>query len=430
MVDRLILCRNRAAFRAFVDMVDTDLKGDTISELPDAVLHQILSFLSTREAARTSVLSTRWRPLWSAVPSLHFYQEEFPRRESLLELVEGAWAARDADVTISTFRLVVSENIDRCYVRRWLENAAERNVEEVEIEVSVGSGDDGSGIVPDYLLRCQSLRSLKLVLPLWKVVFDDGAVGPGSLTTMHLKGIQSCKSSLGTLISSCPVLQELRLEDCYFDLLKITANELKWLTVSRCIFDAYNEVVISTPKLLSFHYTSGKAQGCFIRDMANLVDASIVLFNLSLQNSSVRAWSVSEIFKGLSHASSLTITYLGNQQLSVEEHLQYLPIFLNLKYLRLNILFSRECMEAIAYMLKHMPDLEILVVHNELVWYSIIEEHIWWTSKELTGGMLNRLKEIQLGNFGSSNHETEFIEFLVKNGRIAQDHDGSSLHQK
>lgn len=55
------------------------------------------------------------------------------------------------------------------------------------------------------------------------------------------------------------------------------------------------------------------------------------------------------------------------QQLSVEEHLQYLPIFLNLKYLRLNILFSRECMEAIAYMLKHMPDLEILVVHNELV---------------------------------------------------------------
>lgn len=313
VVDRLIPCRNRAAFRAFVDMVDTDLKGDAISELPDAVLHQILSFLSTREAARTSVLSTRWRPLWSAVPSLHFYQEEFPRRESLLELVEGAWAARDADVTISTFRLVVSENIDRCYVRRWLENAAERNVEEVEIEVSVGSGDDGSGIVPDSLLRCQSLRSLKLVLPLWKVVFDDGAVGPGSLTTMHLKGIQSCKSSLGMLISSCPVLQELRLEDCYFDLLKITANELKWLTVSRCIFDSYNEVVISTPKLLSFHYTSGKVQGCFIRDMANLVDASIVLFNLGLQNSSVRAWSVSEIFKGLSHASSLTITYLGNQ---------------------------------------------------------------------------------------------------------------------
>lgn len=77
------------------------------------------------------------------------------------------------------------------------------------------------------------------------------------------------------------------------------------------------------------------------------------------------------------------------------------------------------------YMNKHFTSIVLIQV-----WYSIIEEHIWWTSKELTGGMLNRLKEIQLGNFGSSNHEIEFIEFLVKNGRIAQDHDGSSLHQK
>ncbi|PNX93525.1 F-box/LRR-repeat protein [Trifolium pratense] len=43
---------------------------DRISSLPDPILHHILSFLPTKLAATTSILSKRWNPQWLSVPVL------------------------------------------------------------------------------------------------------------------------------------------------------------------------------------------------------------------------------------------------------------------------------------------------------------------------------------------------------------------------
>ncbi|KAM7464235.1 hypothetical protein LguiA_032356 [Lonicera macranthoides] len=40
---------------------------DKVSNLPDAILTCVLSSLSTREAVRTSILSTRWKSIWTSV---------------------------------------------------------------------------------------------------------------------------------------------------------------------------------------------------------------------------------------------------------------------------------------------------------------------------------------------------------------------------
>lgn len=47
---------------------------DRISELPDAILHIVLSYLNTEDAVRTSVLSKRWRGVWAHAPNLEFAQ--------------------------------------------------------------------------------------------------------------------------------------------------------------------------------------------------------------------------------------------------------------------------------------------------------------------------------------------------------------------
>ncbi|XP_020206938.1 putative FBD-associated F-box protein At5g56820, partial [Cajanus cajan] len=45
---------------------------DRINNLPDDVICHILSFLKMRKAITTSILSTRWRLIWTFVPTLDF----------------------------------------------------------------------------------------------------------------------------------------------------------------------------------------------------------------------------------------------------------------------------------------------------------------------------------------------------------------------
>ncbi|KAJ0014177.1 hypothetical protein Pint_20646 [Pistacia integerrima] len=52
------------------------MEQDRISELPDEILHHILSFMATKFAVQTSILSTRWRHLWKFISTIDF--DSFP----------------------------------------------------------------------------------------------------------------------------------------------------------------------------------------------------------------------------------------------------------------------------------------------------------------------------------------------------------------
>ncbi|XP_021297313.1 putative FBD-associated F-box protein At5g56410 [Herrania umbratica] len=59
---------------------------DRISELTDELLLKIMSFLNTKHAVQTCVLSKRWKTLWESLPYLDFNYNTFPFKRKIVHL--------------------------------------------------------------------------------------------------------------------------------------------------------------------------------------------------------------------------------------------------------------------------------------------------------------------------------------------------------
>ncbi|CAN1810345.1 Putative F-box/FBD/LRR-repeat protein At5g44950 [Linum perenne] len=60
---------------------------DRLSDLPDCILHHIMSFLDTTSIVRTSILSKRWRCLWKEAPAINFKRSCFDSEQGFIEHV-------------------------------------------------------------------------------------------------------------------------------------------------------------------------------------------------------------------------------------------------------------------------------------------------------------------------------------------------------
>ncbi|XP_010431347.1 PREDICTED: putative F-box/LRR-repeat protein At3g44080 [Camelina sativa] len=123
--------------------------------LPDDLLVQILSFLTTKEAASTSVLSKRWRTLFALSPNLDFDDSIFLHPEegkwnrpdiqrSFVDFVDKTLALHGDNHSIKTFSL----KFDKPYrdpfgdsfgvmdvVDRWICNALGHGVSELHLRI-------------------------------------------------------------------------------------------------------------------------------------------------------------------------------------------------------------------------------------------------------------------------------------------------------
>ncbi|KAL5721907.1 hypothetical protein ACHQM5_005492 [Ranunculus cassubicifolius] len=99
---------------------------DRLSNLPDPILHQILSFLGDmKQVIPTSLLSKRWRYLWTSLPFL-FFQCSY---ENFSDFVYRVLLLRD-NSTIQTFSLKHSTQECRSNdLESWIRTAVCRNVQ-------------------------------------------------------------------------------------------------------------------------------------------------------------------------------------------------------------------------------------------------------------------------------------------------------------
>ncbi|XP_023914713.1 F-box protein At1g19070 [Quercus suber] len=108
--------------------------SDRISNLPYSLLCHILSFLPTKEAVATTILSNRWKPLWTLVPTLDFKDSPCKNILSFSYIVYRVLALRMAPL-LRNFTIAWYSSSDSFHLDTWIHAALVRNVEQLNLEI-------------------------------------------------------------------------------------------------------------------------------------------------------------------------------------------------------------------------------------------------------------------------------------------------------
>lgn len=294
---------NTKLFKAFFE--------DRISALPDAILCHILSFLVTRDAVQTCLVSHRWNNVWTSVPNLHvsvsskYNLDEHVRHAGFVDRVLLFRSLSN----IYKFRLVcigIEDYFDR--IDAWVCTAIRRSVVELELDLYTTPSSSHTGCLklPTSLFICSTLVVLKLVL-----TDHVTAIPPNSSCFPSLKYLDVfvhypvAVDSVAKLFScSYPALEHLnihgnlgRLGDDKVLNLNICAPKLKRLQIRFC----------AVPEDDPYATDGGYEYKIFVNaNVPNLekFDVKYLLASYSLKNA--KSLSTVEIkFKGLHAGENL-----------------------------------------------------------------------------------------------------------------------------
>jgi hypothetical protein len=199
-------CRRRTSSRR-KPMISTPTV-DRISFLPDTILCHILSFIPTKQAVATSILSSKWKSLWLSVLTLDFEDKTFKNYISFQNFVFIAIFSRHTTLPILSFRFKCSDNNspDFDFVDNFASFVMQRGIENLNISTSTK--------LPSSILNCKTLKVLELES--LKVEDFSHQMDLPLLETLHLNKVYfEHHKYLVKLLSSCPILEDLQLKCLY-----------------------------------------------------------------------------------------------------------------------------------------------------------------------------------------------------------------------
>ncbi|WVZ50855.1 hypothetical protein U9M48_002067 [Paspalum notatum var. saurae] len=402
---------------------------DRISGLPDDLLHSILLCLgSTRAAARTSVLSRRWRAVWAHLPELvlDYYRDDAPppAAASFLDTVDGALAACSSAPTLLN-RLFISLSAARRdhgvvtaeRVAPWLRFAAERVAGELYIGVPPCSTFTATSVPAQELELplCSRAKAVTLGLSAaWKLRPPSAAGGLFTalteLTIMdgRMEGIElaalvrrqcPCLKDLEllriTLVDACLAvsirshsLRSLCLSIINTPQVEIVAPRLEKLCVAACGISAR----ISAPKLAELVWHDNG----FGVVRHQFGDVSRRLRLLQITGDQNRA-----------------MVPLMMRQFDEVDELK-LHISIPLRYRAAIEINKEEVCKKIRSMYQPNVDVEFYVVHLQ-PWR---RTKCSISCKQIDSVVLNSLEEVEISGFTNFQEKVEFLEFLFRNAAI------------
>ncbi|KAH1240954.1 putative F-box/LRR-repeat protein [Glycine max] len=325
--------------------IESKAGQDRISELPDDVVYHILSFLTIKEAIATSLLSTRWRFLWTMLPSLHIdCSKPIMKLYHSVDVFLGLFRTQK----ISRFHLRCNNDCCLSYAEEWVNAVVSRKVEHVNISLCMCRS-----IIFRFphLFICTTLVTLKIegLFP-FSIPYD---VHLPNLQIFHLH-VNALLSfpSINKLISGSPALELFDLKQNWWE------SQLKILL-------KHNSQVIQV-----FHHSS--FYGLVIQDdrdydfisncmythrWPNILKAKVCLTVHHCAKNLYANQIVSNILQGLCNVEFLS---LGDFREEMDPSILDLPNFENLVELRL---FLKNADSLFLELPAKCPKLEVLEVN-------------------------------------------------------------------
>ena len=186
--------------------------GDVISSFPDEVICHILSFLPTKHAVATSVLSKRWTDLWHSVPVLNFSDVELNDQEACFRFNKFVnsvllWLNPTKFKSCIIYILCDDDLSHHVYpnIIKLVNHVVQRGVEHLDICTSMLNDDPF--IFPINILSCMTLVRLDF----YKfIVKDFSTITLPSLKILHFEETDFWNyQDLILLLAGCPNLENL-----------------------------------------------------------------------------------------------------------------------------------------------------------------------------------------------------------------------------
>ncbi|KAK7401728.1 hypothetical protein VNO78_13432 [Psophocarpus tetragonolobus] len=394
---------------------------DMISKLHESILGHILSFLPTKEAVQTSVLSKRWIDAWTSITGLQFDDSFYcfgkkMQKEQFVCLVNKVLLPL-AHSSIQSFSLSLTcHQYDSTLVSSWLSSIFERGVQKLHIQYA-----DNVHFPSHSLFNCKSL--VQLVLQMRCTFSVPVSASLPNLQNLNISGVRLVSESTTyseDLILNFPVLKVLEARGCELltkQNISIEAPLLErfsiaiWRSLSKETYKS--SINVFAPNLTDFSYEGDLQQDVILQNSSSIRSASLVIVIDEDKKKSVEkvGFQVHKLLAQIREVEQLKLLFY-KVLIHARDIFNHLPSFGRLTYLQLNEVTG----EALLNILHNSPILDTLVLQNGV---SEFNKDVL-TSASMPQCFLNSLKVFQFKEFNVHKHELFLAKFVMANAAVLE----------